>query len=142
MFSYIWPLALVVVSNTLYQVCSKSTPADISPFAALSVTYLIGCVSCLVLYFALSKNGDLIREYSKLSWSSIVLGIVIVGLEVGSIFAYKAGWKINTFSITQGSLYAIALLFVGFLFFGEQLTWNKIAGMLICVCGLAVINLK
>ena len=26
MFSYIWPIALVILSNTLYQVCAKSVP--------------------------------------------------------------------------------------------------------------------
>ena len=26
MLSYIWPIALVVLSNTLYQICAKSVP--------------------------------------------------------------------------------------------------------------------
>ena len=26
MFSYIWPIALVVLSNVVYQICAKSTP--------------------------------------------------------------------------------------------------------------------
>ena len=26
MFSYVWPIALVVLSNTVYQICAKSVP--------------------------------------------------------------------------------------------------------------------
>ena len=43
-FSYIWPMALVVLSNVMYQICAKSVPADMNPFASLTVTYLIGLV--------------------------------------------------------------------------------------------------
>ena len=48
MFSYIWPIALVVISNTLYQICAKSVPEGMNPLASLTVTYLIGAaVSCV-----------------------------------------------------------------------------------------------
>ena len=32
MLSYIWPIALVVFSNTVYQVCAKSMPPSINPW--------------------------------------------------------------------------------------------------------------
>ena len=91
MFSYIWPIALVVLSNTMYQICAKSMPEGVNPFASLTVTYLVGAVASGVLYFALNRGGNLFHEYSRLNWAPITLGIVIVGLEAGVIFAYKAG---------------------------------------------------
>ena len=33
--SYIWPMVLLVVSNTVYQLCAKSVPKGINPFASL-----------------------------------------------------------------------------------------------------------
>lgn len=33
--SYIWPMALVVTSNIVYQICAKSVPEEINPFASL-----------------------------------------------------------------------------------------------------------
>ena len=39
--SYYWPIALIVVSNIFYNICSKSTPNTLNPFAALTVTYSI-----------------------------------------------------------------------------------------------------
>ncbi len=60
-------------------------------FAALTVTYTVAAIASLILYFVLNKGGHLLREYSYLNWAPFVLGIVIIGLEVGFIYAYKAG---------------------------------------------------
>ena len=142
MFSYVWPIALVVLSNTVYQVCAKSLPEGLDPFASLTVTYLIGAAASAVLFFALGNGENLFREYGKLNWAPFVLGVVIVGLEVGWIYAYKAGWQVSTGFIVQSAVLAAALIFVGYLLYHESLTWNKIAGVLICLIGLVFINLK
>ena len=88
MFAYIWPIALVVVCNTLYQVCAKSVPADMDPFASLTITYLVGALASFALYFGLNRSGNLLQEYRQVNWAPIVLGLVVVALEVGMIFAY------------------------------------------------------
>ena len=88
MFAYIWPIALVVLSNVAYQICAKSVPEGINPFASLTVTYLVGAAASTALYFLLDHGGNLLKEYGKLNWAPVVLGIVIVGLEVGWIYAY------------------------------------------------------
>ena len=142
MFSYIWPIGLVILSNVIYQICAKSTPADIHPLASLTVTYAVGTVASAILYYALSKDGNLLREYSKLNWSPFVLGIVIVGLEVGFIYAYKAGWQVSTGFIVQSAFLASVLLLVGYFLYHESLTWNKVAGVIICLIGLIFINYK
>lgn len=142
MFAYIWPIALVVLSNTVYQVCAKSVPNGMNPFASLTVTYLVGAVASLVLYFVLGKEPDLLREYSRLNWAPFVLGIVIVGLEVGFIYAYKAGWQVSMAQIVQSSFLAIALIVVGYLLYKEAITWNKVVGILVCMGGLVIINIR
>ena len=63
MFSYVWSIGLVVLSNVLYQICAKSTPNDMHPLASLTVTYIIGAVSSAVLYYVMNKGGNLIRDY-------------------------------------------------------------------------------
>ncbi len=142
MFFYIWPIVLVVLSNTVYQICTKSVPNDINPFASLSVTYLVGALASIVLYFILGSTGNLIKEYGKLNWASFVLGIVIVGLEAGWIYAYKSGWQVSTGFIVQSAFLAAALLLVGYFLYHESLTWNKIVGVVICLVGLFFINYK
>ena len=69
MFSYIWPIALVVLSNVVYQICAKSTPRDIDqicakstprdidPLASLTVTYAVGAIASAILYYVTNKSG-------------------------------------------------------------------------------------
>ena len=141
MISYIWPIALVVLSNIIYHICAKSTPDKINPFASLTITYLVGAAASAIMYFVLNKGGNLIKEYSHLNWAPFALGLAIVGLEVGFIYAYKAGWQVSTASIVQSSFLAVALLFVGFLLYKEGLSAKKIIGMIVCLIGLAIINI-
>ena len=140
--SYIWPMALLIASNTVYQICAKSVPKEINPFASLVVTYLVGAVASAVLYYVLGSDGNLMKEYGKLNWAPVVLGIVIVGLEAGWIYAYKAGWQVSTGFIVQSAFLAMSLLLVGFFLFHESLTWNKLVGVAICLIGLVFINLR
>ena len=83
MFSYVWPIALVVTANIVYLICAKSVPDKMSPFASLTVTYLIGAVISGILYFTVGKGENLIKELGKLNWAPFVPGIVIAELEAG-----------------------------------------------------------
>ena len=142
MFSYVWPIALVVLSNVVYHICAKAVPEGMNPFASLTVTYLIGAAASAALCLVTSTGGGLIKEIGKINWSPFVLGVAIVGLEAGFIYAYKAGWQVSTASIVQSSVLALALIFVGFLLYKEALTWNKLVGIGVCLAGLVIINLK
>ncbi len=142
MFSYIWPLSLVVLSNVFYQICAKSVPDKMNPFASLTITYTIGAITSLVLYLVLSKNGNIIQEYQKTNWAPFVLGLSIVGLEVGFIYAYKAGWPVSVAQIVQAAVLAVILIFVGCMLYKEAITWNKIVGIVVCLAGLGLINMK
>ena len=140
MFNYVWPIALVVASNVVYQICAKSVPGSMNPFASLTVTYIIAAAASAGLFFATARGSSLILEYGKLNPAPFVLGIVIVGLEAGFIYAYKAGWQISTASIVQSSFLAVALLFAGFLLYKVSITPNKIIGLIVCLAGLFIIN--
>ena len=142
MVSYIWPIALVVLANVVYQICAKSVPGGMHPLASLTVTYLVGAVVSAILYIILNRDVHLWREYAKLNWAPFVLGIVIVGLEVGWIYAYKAGWQVSTGFIVQSAILAAALLVVGYVLYREPITRNKLIGVALCLAGLVVLNLK
>lgn len=140
MFNYVWPIALVVLSNVVYQICAKSIPDGVNPFAALTVTYTVGVIFSAVMYFVSNRHGNLIQEYRKLNWAPFAFGVILVGLEVGWIYAYKAGWQVSTASIMQSAFLAVALIFVGWILYHETLTWNKLVGVAICLLGLVFIN--
>lgn len=134
------PIIIVILSNTFYHICTKSTPENLNPFASLTVTYLIGAVVSVILYFLTVKNPNLLTEYGKLHWSSFVLGIAIVGLEAGFLLMYRVGWNVSTGQVVSSIALAVVLVFVGYLFYKEAITVSKIAGILVCMVGLYLIN--
>ena len=89
---------------------AKSVPKELNPLASLTVTYAIGAIVSLVFFFLLNPNVNIAAEYRKLNWAPIVLGLAVVGLEVGYIYAYKVGWPISTAQIVQSAVLAVLLL--------------------------------
>ena len=142
MFNYIWPIGLVVLSNVCYQICAKSVPGEMNPFASLTITYLVAAGVSLILYFALNRGANIIHEYGKVNWAPFVLGIVIIGLEAGWIYAYKAGWPVSMGQIVQAAILAVFLIFVGYFLYKESITWNKVVGIIVCLAGLGLVNFK
>lgn len=140
MLNYIWPLALVVASNVLYQICAKAVKPEINPLASVTVTYLVGALVSGLLYYLLNKDANLLREYSHLNWAPFMLGFAIVGLEAGFIYAYKAGWQVSTASLVQGTILAIILIFLGVALYRESFTRDKLIGVIFCLIGLFFIN--
>ncbi len=138
--SYIGPLAIIVLANTFYQVCAKGIPSSMDPFASMTITYFVGTICSTILYFIVNRNGNLLTEYSKSNWAPALLGLCIVGLEVGFIYAYKVGWQVSTLSIVQSAFVAGVLIFVGWLLYHEAISWSKIIGIVICLIGLYFIN--
>ena len=140
MFSYIWPLGLIILSNVFYHICTKSVSPKMDPFASLTVTYLIAAGFSTLFYFVFNKGGNILGECKHINWAVVVLGICIIGLELGNICAYKAGWQISISSIVASAVLAIILIFVGFAFYKEAITLNKVIGIVICLVGLVFIN--
>ena len=94
--AYFWPLILVVASNSVYHICAKSLPESVDPLASLTVTYLIGSIFSGILYFVTNRGGaNLLHEYSQMNWAPYLLGLAVVGLEAGSMHAYKAGQRVS-----------------------------------------------
>ena len=142
MINYIWPLLIIIFSNTLYQICAKGIPEQMNTYASMTITYAVATIFSALAFFVTSKGGNLIKEFGHTNWATVVLGIVITGLEVGFIFAYKAGWKVNTLSVTTNAILAIVLIIVGLIGYHETISWSKVLGVAICLVGLYFINKK
>lgn len=140
MFNYIWPLAIIVFSNIVYQICAKGIPQEMNTYASMTVTYAVATLFSALMFFVTTKGGNILREFKLSNWATVVLGIVITGLEVGFIYAYKAGWKVSTLATVTNAFLAIGLLFLGFFMYHEVISWSKILGVAICLVGLWFIN--
>ena len=138
--SMIWPIVLVVFSNIVYQICAKGVPKNMDAMASMTITDLVGAACSAVMYFVMNKDGNLLQEYAKINWAPIFLGVSVVGLEVGFIYAYKNGWAVSTLSIVQSAFLAVVLIIVGAVLYHEAITANKVIGIVICLIGLYFIN--
>ena len=141
MWEMLWPILLILLSNTVYNVCTKSTPGNVNAFGALMITYAVATIFTAVIFVFLVKPENVFIELSHVNWTSVVLGMVIVGLELGYIFAYRAGWKVSSASLVANIGLAIVLIFVGAVLYGETITLKQVMGILICCVGLFLINM-
>ena len=139
MWNYIWPLLVVVGANTIYNISAKSTPTDVNSFASLAVSYAIGMVLSLVMFFITSENKNLIAELSKTNWTALALGVAIVALEFGYVCLYRAGWNISVGTLVANISLACVLLVIGILLYKETVSIKQIIGMVISAIGLFLI---
>ncbi|MDE6320241.1 MAG: EamA family transporter [Lachnospiraceae bacterium] len=140
MWNMIWPMILIVVSNCFYNICTKSTPENVNTFGALTVTYLIGAMLSSILFVCSAGPAGTIMEIKQVNWTSLVLGLSIVGLEAGYVFLYRAGWKVSNGALTANICLAIALIVIGFLLYKETISPRQILGIVVCGIGLFLIN--
>lgn len=136
----IWPILIVVTSNTVYNICAKSTPETVNGFASLAITYTVAAACAVLLFYLTAEEKQLLAELGKTNWTAWVLGLSIVGLEFGFLCVYRAGWNISMGNLTASITLSCVLLLAGVLLYRETLTLRQILGMAVCVLGLVLIT--
>ncbi|WP_123054461.1 EamA family transporter [Clostridium sp. JN-1] len=141
-FNYIVPIIIVITSNVIYHVTTKNIPKEANSFLSVSITYLVGMISALAIYCLTSKSSKILTDIHKLNWTSYVLGLAILGMEVGYIYMYRVGWNISKGSLIANISLAIFLVIIGALFYKEHIGLYQIIGIACCIVGLIFINLN
>ena len=140
MFMYVFSIVLIIVSNVVYNISQKSTPQNVNPFSALLTTYVTAAVLTVIAAQFYKSDKGFTQSFSQLNWTSIVLGVSIVGLELGYMLAYRAGWNISLGSLVANIILALILIPIGVIFFKEGFDFQKIIGVAFCIVGLIIIN--
>lgn len=135
-----WPIGLIVFCSTAYQVGVKEISTGIHPLTALVLTYLSASFASFILYFFLAPQGEN-RKKEIFSWnpSALGLGFSIVGIELGVVYMYRAGWTVQTSFILTNSLIVAALMAAGALFYKEKLKLRQLVGVVLTLAGIACI---
>lgn len=139
MWNMLYPILIVVASNTVYNICAKSTPNDVNSFASLTITYAAAAACSSAMFFITGDQKNLIAEFSKANWTAYVLGAAIVGLEFGYICIYRAGWKISLGNLVASITLACVLIFVGVLLYKETISVKQLIGIVLCIAGMILI---
>jgi len=139
---YFGTILIVVVSSVMYHLCQKYTPANANPAVALSVTYAVSLLACLIFIAISPPKAGITSEIKSINWTSVGLAAAILGIEFGYLAAYRAGWNINLGSLVSNVIVAVLLIPLGSLLFKEHLSEQQIIGIFVCIGGLVLVNWK
>ena len=88
-------VAVIVASNVLYHVSQKSIPAGVHPLLSVAVTYAAALLVTLALWPLSPGGAPKLSGLAQLNWATLGVAVSAVGIEIGFLLAYRAGWNIN-----------------------------------------------
>lgn len=142
MFLFYFSLALAVLSSMLYHVVIKLTPAEANPAISLFVAYVAAALLCLALLFFFPLKTSVAAAFRQLNWTSVALAFALVGLEAGFLLAYRSGWNLSLAAIVVNVAVTVLLIPIGLLLFKEKLSPLNVFGILLCIGGLVMVNVR
>jgi drug/metabolite transporter (DMT)-like permease len=141
-FLFFGAIALVVVSYVAYHIFQKATPATVNPMVALAVTYGVSLLVCLVLLPFFPSPEGAAASLTRVNWASVGLGAALVGLELGFLLAYRAGWQISLAGLVANVMVSLLLLPVGLILLREKLSWINLLGIAVCLAGMILVSIR
>lgn len=114
----------------------KLVPPHVNPFLPLAAAYLLAFAFCVAGLF-LWPTGT--RSLSALGPSAAVLGLSVLGIEVGFLLAYRAGVSAGFGALLVNVCATLVLVPIALIYFKDQLTPSKIAGVALSLAGLALL---
>jgi drug/metabolite transporter (DMT)-like permease len=133
---------LVIFSNVGYHICQKSIPPAANPLLSVIVTFALALLVSVALYFFLPGERGIISGLKNLNAASFVLGLTIIGIEVGYLLVYRSGWNISLGPVFINLVVLLILIPVGLLLFNEKITVKNLAGVVFAVIGIYLITGK
>jgi drug/metabolite transporter (DMT)-like permease len=140
MVLFYFSILLAIASSALYHFAQKQIPAGVNPVVSVIVTYIVSLILCLLLLFFLPAENGIKAALKQLNWASYVLALALVGLEVGFLLAYRAGWNIGIAAVLVNVAASLILVPVALLVFKDKLSLVNIIGILVCLAGLVMLR--
>lgn len=142
MFLFYFSISLAIASSALYHFSQKQIPAGVNPVISVIVTYLASLALCLILLILLPPENGVLAALKQLNWASYLLALSLVGLEVGFLLVYRAGWNIGLAAVMVNVVASLILVPVAILVFKDKLSPVNLIGILVCLAGLVMLNWK
>lgn len=138
---YYISILMAVTAGVLYHVSQKSIPENASPAVSMMLTFATALLGTTIWYQFDGSERHLLDHVKETNWASISLGLSLIGLELGILLAYRAGWKVSNFSVANMTLLALFLLPVGMVLFKETVNFRTVVGLVIALTGIAIMKL-
>lgn len=141
MFLFYFSITLAICSSALYHFVAKSTPANVNFTVSLLVTYGVAFVATLLTFFFF-PTSNVVMELKQLNWASVGLAVAVMGIEFGYLLMYRAGWNLGIAAVLVTVLASLILVPVAIFVFKDKISWINIAGIVVCLVGLMMLNWK
>lgn len=138
---YFVPLLLAVGGGVLYHLAAKSVPKGIDPALVLIGAYTTALCASILAYFALGSGGSHVASAVK-PWHASVIGIGLGAalIEMGFVLTYRSGWPVSIASVIVNGTVAVLLVPLGAGLFGEQFSWVRGVGIVLCLLGVTLLR--
>jgi len=136
---YAW-LSIAILCTVGYHLVLKVTPAGVNPLLSLLVTYALVTVLFALLLLAAPGAFEWRQELRQLNWTALALAAVIIGLDLGFLYLYRSGFEVSLGALVTQSAAALLLLVIGVAVFRERLSAANLAGLVLCIVGLWLVN--
>lgn len=133
-------LALAIASTVAYHLVTKLMPVDAHPIASLFVAYVFGSLLCAAILLAMPSAAGFRGHLAPVNWTAPALAVVVVVIDLAFILLYRGGFPVSLGALVTQASAAILLLALGWLFFKDRLTAAQLAGVVLCLAGLWLVN--
>ena len=129
-------IGLIIASLVGYQLAQRTMPTGANPFAVISIAYVLGIIACAFLAPGVGKPIGPADVALLRHWPVWVLAGSVVGIELGYLLAYRAGWPLAT---TTGITYTASMVLlaaIGAACFAEGISLRRAAGVVLAIGGV------
>ncbi len=137
---FYFSIVLTISASVFYHVSQKAIPAFVNPIVSVTVSYILSLALCGILLIFMPPSGGIVAAVKQLNWATYILPLSIVGLEVGYLLVYRAGWNIGLTAVLVNVTASLMLIPVALFIFRDKLNWVNIAGIRVCLVGLVMLN--
>jgi len=124
------------ISVVGYQIVQRSMPTGSNPFTLVAIAYALGILFCALLAPIFGRPIGLEDAALLRQWQIWGLAVSIVCIEVGYLLTYRAGWSLATTTSVTYTSSMMVLAAIGAVFFSEDLSLRKVAGLALATIGL------
>lgn len=137
------PLVLTVGSGVLYHLTIKGQsggPGGGTPWAFLTAAYAVAFAVSAAAWAVLGGGGGAARVWAgpdlRVLLAGALLGLAALGIELGVLLAYRAGWAMGQLSIINAGCVAAVLCVIGVVLSGETMSATRAAGLVVALGGV------
>jgi multidrug transporter EmrE-like cation transporter len=135
-------LGIAIAGTVAYHLVLKVTPVGANPYLSLAVTYTVITAVFALAYVAMPGPAGFKVALGELNWTALALGAVVAVLDFAFFMLYRSGFDVSLGQPITQSAGALILLLLGVAFFAEKLSMINIAGIVLCIAGLWLVNKK